>query len=219
MSTLLKRCEAFLLEELNSYRKEVSFSGRRRSSEMIGQEKYVSRVMKILILAQEYEFSQLETKCVSKLMAVQFSELKVHPQYENIKAANRLSILEGRVSELEKEQKEQEERYYQNKYTDCREGALSCYMEFGKIVNLLGRHISEEKLKGCIVPENYTTYPYHLECIGRDVEATESDTEAGSAEESQENSRKRRRCDSMAELYEPLNKLNSLLQDMAGDMF
>lgn len=206
MSRLLKRCEAFLSEKLNSYRKEVRFSGRRRSSEMIGQEKYVSRVMKILILAQEYEFSQLETKCINKLMAVQFSDLKVHPQYENIKSANRLLILEGRVSELEKEQKEQKERNERdNCYTsDRRNVAHNCYMEFGKIVNLLGRHISEENFKGCIIPEDDTTYPYHLECIGRDFEA-------GSAEE---NSGKRRRCDSMADLYEPLNKLDSLLQDM-----
>ncbi|KAL9959321.1 hypothetical protein ACROYT_G032635 [Oculina patagonica] len=206
MSTLLKRCEAFLSEKLNSYGKEVRFSWRRRSSDMIGQEKYVSRVMKILILAQEYEFLQLETKCVNKLMAIQFSELKVHPQYENIKSANRLLILEGRVSELEKEQKEQKERNERDNSSssNCRSVAYNCYMEFGKIVNLLGRHISQENFKGCIVPEDYDTYPYHLECIGRDAEA-------GSAEE---NSRKRRRCDSMAELYEPLNKLDSLLQDM-----
>ena len=63
--------------------------------------------MKILVLAQEYGFSQLEAKCIKELVTVELNTLRnVHPGYENISRDNRLLILESRTLNLEKDLKQ-----------------------------------------------------------------------------------------------------------------
>ena len=95
METLTEKCKTYLEEKLN------------KSTPTKAQENRVSTVVTILVLAQEYGFSQLEAKCIRELVTVEVSTLrKVHPGYENISRDNRLLILERRALNLEKDLKQ-----------------------------------------------------------------------------------------------------------------
>lgn len=92
METLTEKCKTYLEEKFL------------KNTPTKAQESRVSVVVKILVLAQEYGFSQLEANCIKELVTVEFSTLrKVHPGYENISRDNRLLILERRALNLQKD--------------------------------------------------------------------------------------------------------------------
>ena len=95
IETLTEKCKTYLEEKFN------------KTSPTKAQENRVSTVVTILVLAQEYGFSQLEAKCIKELVTVEVTTLrKVHPGYENISRDNRLLILEKRALNLEKDLKQ-----------------------------------------------------------------------------------------------------------------
>lgn len=136
-----------------------------------------SVVVKILILAQEYGFSQLETECINELVTVKFSNLrKVRPGYENISMDNRLLILERRASNLEEDLEQTKEDLEQSETRE--EDAVSrlklvtsrankCFVEFIKFVNLCGAQLSRSAFACNRDPTHPSLFARSLEDIRR----------------------------------------------------
>lgn len=163
MERLTEKCKTFLEEKFNKSTK--------------AQENHASVVVKILILAQEYGFSQLETECINELVTVKFSNLrKVRPGYENISMDNRLLILERRASNLEEDLEQTKEDLEQSETRE--EDAVSrlklvtsrankCFVEFIKFVNLCGAQLSRSAFACNRDPTDPSLFARSLEDIRR----------------------------------------------------
>jgi len=105
--------------------------------------------VELLLIAQEHNLVKVMDKCTCTLSRLNFSDVKLHPKYENITTENVVSILQGHVKYL-KDQHQREVR-------SIRENQVKKRQETLEIVNDINSCWGYNKLpiRGCTCP-SYT---------------------------------------------------------------